>query len=161
MNQTDHAEVRVLEQSLHDPHNVGQNIRLRIEARHHQRHIGGALVIGNDQRARVLLAARRQIVADLDNAVAGRVRPHGHQREQPVKEQALDAIVQIGLVAFHRQQQRHPDDVRGQAVDIVQNDERRAQQRLRIHDEVAAGGVGRNRNRQLNMFNSTTDSCCC
>lgn len=55
-----------------------------------------------------------------------------------MEEQALDAIVQIRLVAFHRQQQRHPDDVRRQAVDVVQDDERGAQKRFRVHDEIAA-----------------------
>lgn len=137
MYQAHHAEVGVLEQALHDPHDVRQNVRLRIEARHHQRHIGRALVVGDDQRARVLAPAGGQIVAALHHTVAGRVRPHGHQRQQPVEEQALDAIVQVRLVALHRQQQRHPDDVRGQAVDVVQDDERGAQQRLRVHDEVA------------------------
>lgn len=69
MNQADHTEIGVFEQTLHDPHNIGQNVRFRIEARHHERHIGGTLVIGNDQRANVLLAARRQIIADFNDLI--------------------------------------------------------------------------------------------
>lgn len=53
-----------------------------------------------------------------------------------MEEQALDAIVQIGLIPFDRQQQRHPNHIRWQTVDIVQNDDRCAQQRPRIHDEI-------------------------
>lgn len=61
MNQADNAKVGEFEQTLHDPHNVGQNERFRIEAGHHQWNVGGALMVGNDQRFDVLLTARRQV----------------------------------------------------------------------------------------------------
>lgn len=39
MNQTHDPEIRVLEQPFHDPHDIRQDIRFRIETSHHQWYI--------------------------------------------------------------------------------------------------------------------------
>lgn len=63
MDETDNAEISILEQSFHNPHDVRQNVLFGIETGHHQWNIGCALVVGDNQRFGGLFSAWRNVVA--------------------------------------------------------------------------------------------------
>lgn len=65
MDQTDRPKVGVLEQPIHDPHNVRQDALLDVERGHQQRNVRRALVVRNNQRA--LVQGRRDVVAHFNH----------------------------------------------------------------------------------------------
>lgn len=95
MIRADDAKVGELENGIHDPHNVRDNHRLRIEGRHQDGHVPGALVVGNDECA--MLKVHLGLVAVLHHSVSGRVAPDGDHVEQPVVEDSLHFVVHLGV----------------------------------------------------------------
>lgn len=53
MQYTDNAKIGEFKHPVHDPHNIGQYIRLGTETGHQQGHVRRTLMVGNDQRSRV------------------------------------------------------------------------------------------------------------
>lgn len=67
MHDANDAEISEFEHVIHDPHDIWYDVRLGAVARHHERHVGGALVVGQNERASALRAARRHIVTHFNN----------------------------------------------------------------------------------------------
>lgn len=65
MKDADDAKVGELEDSIHDPHEVGQDVRTRVPRSHQHRHISRALMIGENEGSSA--AAGDWLVPGLDN----------------------------------------------------------------------------------------------
>ena len=58
--------------------------------------------------------------------------------QQPAVQDPFDGVVPVGLVEAQWLQRQHPQQVRRNAVEVVDDDEERAQQRSKYHVNLAA-----------------------
>lgn len=71
--------------------------------------------------------------------VTGRVAPHRHIRQKPMEQFALNPVVRVGMELSQRQEEEHPNQICGDAVNVVDYHKQYPEYGPRIFDDVSGG----------------------